>query len=470
MGKVVVIGGGPVGLTVAMLLAREGLEVVILDRDVAAPDSSSGAWDSWERRSVTQFHQVHFLQPAGRALLEARLPTVVDQLLAAGAVRFNMVKNLALLLPGGPGELDFGTFETITTCRRPVMEFAFVAAARATKGVEIRNGCAVTGLVTGPTVIDNVPNVVGVRTNTGEEVAADLVIDAGGRRTPVPAMVEAVGGRRPVERVEELGFVYNTKFFRGPSLPEMRGDGLAAVGSITILTLPGDDGYWCVTLYHSPADKAMRKVRDPEVFDRVVRALPLHAHWVDGEAMTGVVSMASTANTTREFVTDGSPCATGIVPVGDAWGFTNPSLGRGIALGLTHAVDVAPVIAKHLDDPAELASAWDRVTQSRAVPWHDATVQFDRVRGPEVEAYRLGQPDPHDPQDVGVAALRAFDSARHYDAQVLHWFGQQASCISLPTEVAAMPGVSERVIEVASNNPVYATPGPGRAELEDLLV
>ena len=95
----------------------------------------------------------------------------------------------------------------------------------------------------------------------------------------------------------------------------------------------------------------MRNVRGPKVFERVVRAMPNHAHWVDGVPQGDSFSMASTANTTRHFVVDGVPCATGVVPLGDAWGFTNPSIGRGITLGLMHAVDIALAIAEYIRGP-----------------------------------------------------------------------------------------------------------------------
>ena len=131
---------------------------------------------------------------------------------------------------------------------------------------------------------------------------------------------------------------------------------------------------------------------------------------------------------------------------------------------------VADAVAATLDRPAGLVAAWDRVTTEHALPWHEATVAVDRMRGPEVEAFRQGLPDPHDPTDMGVAASRAFLSATHYDAQVLRWLGEMANCRTLPEVLTAQPEVAARVIDVVTHNPTYETPGPSRAELEELLV
>jgi 2-polyprenyl-6-methoxyphenol hydroxylase-like FAD-dependent oxidoreductase len=453
-----------------MLLAERGFDVVVLDRDEPAPDDPETAWEKWKRKSVGQFRLVHYLQPGGRALMEEHLPAVFAELEAVGALRFNPAIAAARLLPdaadnGG----DFGRFETLTTCRRPVIEFAFAAAAKKTPGVDIRYGCPASGLVTGTEVIPGVPNVVGVTTERGETIDARIVIDAAGRRSPLSSMIEAAGGRRPSEHAFEAGFVYNTQYFRGPQLPEPRDDLLSSIGSISVLTIPGDNGWWSVTLYHSPKDKQMRKVRDSKTFQRVVRALPNHAHWADGEAQGDVISMAATANTTRQFVIDGTPCATGIVPLGDAWGFTNPSIGRGMTLGLMHVVELVPAIAEHINDPGALAAEWERLTGGRPAKWHASTVDFDRIRAPEVDAFLQGLDDPFDPTDPNVAGPRAFASAAHYDRQVLEWFYEVVSCTSLPDDVISREGVFDRVLEVALSTPPYSSPGPNRAELEEIL-
>ncbi len=471
MADIVILGGGPTGLATAILLARKGLDTVVLDRDEAPPDDPEEAWESWQRRSVGQFRLVHYVQPAGRILIEEHLPTVFAEMEGVGAIRFNPAEAQARHLPDGAGKnLDLDRFETMTTCRRPLIEYAYASAAKATPGVDVRHRCPAAGLVTGSEVMPGVPHVTGVRTESGETIDAKVVVDAAGRRSPLSGMIQAAGGRQPSEHGFEAGFVYNTQYYRGASLPEPLDDLLSAIGSISVLTLPGDHGWWSVTLYHSPKDKLMRNVRDPKIFERVVRALPNHAHWADGTPQGDSFSMASTANTTREFVVDGIPCATGLVPVGDAWGFTNPSIGRGITLGLMHAVDIAPAIAEHVEDPRRLAAEWKRRTDARAAKWHASTVDFDRIRAPEVEAHLQGSPDPFDPSDPTVAGPRAFASASHYDPEVLQSFFEVVGCLSLPDEVIARPGVFERVLDVAGSTPPYTSPGPTRPELEELLV
>jgi 2-polyprenyl-6-methoxyphenol hydroxylase-like FAD-dependent oxidoreductase len=469
MSKAIVVGGGPTGLATAMLLAKRGVEVVVLDREAPAPSEVDDLWENWERRSVAQFHQVHYLQPAAHAQLAAHLPEVLAQMSVAGVEEFNVPELQARHMSAGDKDVDLSRFVTRTSCRRPFMEFGFVSAARACPGVEIKSASPVTALVVGPEVIKGVPHVIGVKTENGDAYYADVIIDASGRRTALPALIASVGGVAPSEHLSDFGFVYNTRYYKGDSLPEYLGDNLAAVGSISLLTMPGDHGHWSATVYHSPQDKAMRKVRDPEVFERVIRSMPLHAQWVDGEPVSDVYSMAASANTVRDFFVDGRPSATGLVPIGDAWGFTNPSLGRGICLGLKHALSLADPIAANLDRPASLAEAWFQETQSDAQIWHTATVDIEKSRAAEVDALRQGLPDPFDSSDVAAAFGRAFASASHYDLEVKAWYNDLAGCYSLPMEVISRPGVMERILEVAASHPQYQTPGPNREELESLL-
>jgi 2-polyprenyl-6-methoxyphenol hydroxylase-like FAD-dependent oxidoreductase len=457
MSNVIVVGGGPTGLTAAMKFAGAGASVAVLERDPAPmPDSPTDAWEHWERRAVPQFRQIHYLQPGGRWTLEGHLPSVVDELRGVGAIELH--PDVIFCAPDPVPDPD-PRYATLTTSRRPVLELAFARAAANARGVEIRRGAVVASLVTGPEAVTGVPHVIGVRLTDGEILSADLVVDASGRRSAIGTMIADVGGKQMPTQSTEVGFTYTTRYYRG-ELPEYRAEMLSPLGCISALTIHGDDGTWGVTLYSHPADKPFRRLRDPEVFERVYRLLPDHAHWVDGEPITAPSSMTSTANTIREFVVDDMPAATGLIPLGDAFAFTNPSIGRGIAIGIMHSVDVVDEVVPVLDDPAALATAWKTATDRRVRPFVEATIDYDRIRAPEVEAAMEGR--VHEHTDPGALGFVAMNNARRRDQFVFENFRDIATLNATSGEVLSRDGVFERVIEFGAEAWTPAQPTRGQ--------
>ena len=62
--RILIIGGGICGLGAALLLARDGHEVTVLERDAGSlPPSADAAWEQWERKGVAQFRQPHNFMP-----------------------------------------------------------------------------------------------------------------------------------------------------------------------------------------------------------------------------------------------------------------------------------------------------------------------------------------------------------------------------------------------------------------------
>jgi 2-polyprenyl-6-methoxyphenol hydroxylase-like FAD-dependent oxidoreductase len=182
---------------------------------------------------------------------------------------------------------DDERFEAITA-RRPTAEHVFARAAEDTTGLEIRRGVQVDALAArdGPGGI----HVTGVRTAGGETIEAELVVDALGRRSPLPKWLRDLGAPPVHEEAEDCGFAYYTRFFRSRhgAVPEPRTGGLLApMGSFSILTLPGDNGTWSVTLFVSGRDRPLKVVKDAGRWEAVVAACPLHAHWLEGEPITG---------------------------------------------------------------------------------------------------------------------------------------------------------------------------------------
>ncbi len=75
MARIVLIGAGVVGLGAAMLLARDGHQVTVLERDPALPPAEpTEAWERWQRPGLNQFRLPHMFLAGFRRVLDAELP------------------------------------------------------------------------------------------------------------------------------------------------------------------------------------------------------------------------------------------------------------------------------------------------------------------------------------------------------------------------------------------------------------
>jgi 2-polyprenyl-6-methoxyphenol hydroxylase-like FAD-dependent oxidoreductase len=462
--EILLLGAGVGGLSTAMLLARDGHQVTVLERDPAAPPPPARAWEVWERRGVNQFRLPHLMLPRWRVLMERELPEVLEELLAAGGLRVN---TLARLPEARRGPLRDGDERFVTvTARRPVLEAVMAAAAARTPGVTIRRGVAVTGLLGDPPARGRVARVRGVLTAGGQALRADLVVDCCGRRSPLGSWLEAIGAPRPAEEREDCGFVYYGRHFRTRTgeLPRAETNMLQHYDSVSVLTLPGDNGTWSVVFTTASRDRQLRALREPDRWDAALARYPLAAHWRDGEPITGVDVMAGIEDRHRRLVVDEAPVATGVVAVGDAWACTNPSLGRGTSIGLLHACALRDVL-RDVDpgDPEKLVRRFDEVSAAVVEPLYRMTLWFDRNRLAEIAADAAGTPDEID--DPRWAAGKALFAASLADQDLTRDHLSIASLLTTPGELFAQPGVLERVLRLGAAAPRYPLPGPSRREL-----
>ena len=451
------------------MLVREGHDVTVVERDDSVvPGSPEEAWLAWERHGVAQFRQPHYLQPAGYRLLEQRLPEVAQALVQAGGASYDMLSSLPPFITDRTPREGDDRFVTVTG-RRPVVEYA--VAATAGERLDIRRGAQVTELVTGPEALTGVPHVTGVRTSDGAQITADLVIDAMGRRSELPGWLAALGAQPLEEEAEDSGFTYYTRFFgpaNGGERPPFITGLLTPFHSFSLLTVPGDAGTWSVTVYISSHDQALKELRHLAKWTALVAACPFHAHLLDGEPLTDINAGSGVVDRRRRLVVDGLPVVTGLVTVGDSACCTNPSLGRGIAMGLMHATGTVEVIGEHLDDPLTLAAEHDQMTQVRLVPWYQATVEFDRGRKAQIDAAIEDRPAP-EPTGPALLAQQAFRTAMLYDADIFRGMIDIIAVNALPAEVFSRPGFAGQVAALAEAHEPFVAPAPSRAELLGML-
>jgi flavin-dependent dehydrogenase len=459
-----------VGLGSALLLARDGHAVTVLERDTEPPPAGPDEiWAAWERKGVNQFRLPHFFLARYRGLLDAELPEVKQALVEAGAVRLNPVLDApeALRGPARPGD---DAFECISG-RRCVVEAAIASVAGRAAGLEVRRGAVVAGLRTGPAARDGVPHVTGVRLTTGEEIAADLVVDMTGRRSSLPGWLAATGARPPVDELDDCGFVYYGRHFSaaGGSIPPALGGLLMHLGTISSLTLPADNGTWSVTLVISAKDKALRGLRDPATWEKAVRSLPLAAHWLDGRPIDDrVMAIAGIEDRYRSLMVDGAPVATGVVAAGDAWACSNPAVGRGASIGMLQAVLLRDTIAATgLDDPWAFACSFHQATAELVEPWYRDTLTADRHRLAEIDALIDG--DQYRPPDPGWEAGQALTCAAFKDPDCLRGFVSHAMLLGQPADVLARPGLRGQVAALGGDWRDEPFPAPDRDQLLSIV-
>lgn len=467
MARIIVVGGGIVGLGASLMLARDGHQVTVLERDPALPPDPEAAWEGWERRGVNQFRLLHFFQPRYREVMDANVPEVVAAFSDAGALVVNLFRDAPAEVTGGFRKGD--ERHDAVTARRPVAEAAIARVVAATDNLEVRRGVGVVGLLTGESTTAGVPHVVGVRTDAGEDLRADLVVDAAGRRSTLPSWLTVIDAQAPFEERADCGFVYYGRHFRSNdgSVPMAFGPLLQEYGTVSVLTLPADNGTWGVGMVTSAKDTAMRALKNVDVWTSVVKSLPLCAHWLDGEPLDDHVAvMAKIEDRHRSFVLDGRPVVTGVVALADSWACTNPSVGRGISIGTIHAVALRDLLHDMPADAVALQQQWHDVTMTTAEPWYRNTLAFDEGRLAEIDALLEDRPFEPTPEFEITKALQA---AAGKDPELLRARLDLAGVLGLPTEVLGRPGLHERVIELGSGWRDEQLPGPSRDELVALV-
>lgn len=458
---VVVIGAGVAGLGAALALGRDGHRVTVLERDATPlPESPDEAFE-WDRRGAPQVRHSHMFLARLRNELRDRYPDVREALLAAGATELT----IADMLPDGMDPTPFPGDEDLAmiACRRTTFEWVLRRKVLEQDHVSFRDEVVVDGLIA------EGGHVVGVRTKDSEEIRADVIVAANGRRSEFPRWAKEAGFGDIDEVTEDTGIVYWSRFYRlleGIEEPKQDGPIGGDLGYMKFAVFPGDNGTFSVTLATGNDDEVFRHLRKTELFDAVVAQLVPTAPWADpkvSQPITPVHPMAKLLNRVRKVVDDGTVVAPGLHAIGDASVCTNPLYGRGCSLGMVHARLLAEAMREHPDDVVAQALALHEATERELMPWYRASVTAD-ARNRRITHGEASTEDTF----TGSLLRDGFMPASRTDPVVFRKFIRGFNLLDAPEELLGDPELLRRVMEVWNERETRepdAPLGPTREEL-----
>lgn len=345
----IVVGGRVAGAATAMLLARRGARVLVLDSGERGGDTLS----------------THFIWPRGARLLDewGLLPALVDE-------STPLIDRVGF--EPGPTLIEARLPSPALCPRRTVLDRVLVDAAVAA-GADVRHGVSVEGL------LEEAGRVVGVRHRGGVD-RAPLVIGADGRASTVARLA----GAATVESAPPLtcGFY---AYFEG--LPTDGAEFRFRDQRLTYL--------WTTNAGLGLAYVATTPDRLPELRAQV--RVGLHEAAVAVEAVRARLRQARRVSPTRGFANQGPfrrrRHGPGWILVGDAACFKDPTSGMGISEALTDAAWIDSVAASGTLDPGPTLA--EREVAAEAV--YRFSCQAADLRPPDARlaaTYRAVAADP----------------------------------------------------------------------------
>ena len=423
----VVLGGGVAGLLAAAVLAKQFDAVTVVERDrfdsrpigsrpidiglelptagragIEPGADPAGAARPGDRKGAPQSRHAHLLLARGAAAVDEILPGAIDELVAAGARKLMMPKDIITFTPfGWLPRFDNQLF--LISCQRSLFES--VLRQRVLGGVAVRSGADAVGL------LGDRGRVSGVRlrdrdTGSVSDLDADLVVDATGAGSKAPEWLAALGVAKPAEVVIDAGIRYATRLYQPPA-------GLDAFPAVCVqpdpataphggVVLPVEGGRWIVSLTgmrgHEPPT-------DEDGFLGFAKGLrhPLIAEMLAAAEPQGPIrGYAAPPNRVRRFVD-----VPGFVAIGDAVCTFNPVYGHGMTVAALGALALRdggrqPDVNKVNADAWALATGQDVRHSGTVAP---AQNPLDRVR--MAYADRLGAAAAVDPR-LAATLLSAY--------------------------------------------------------------
>ncbi|HKU43733.1 MAG TPA: hypothetical protein VJR89_36490, partial [Polyangiales bacterium] len=219
------------------------------------------------------------------------------------------------------------------------------------------------------------------RDDQPEHLAADIVIDASGKRTKLPDLLRAQGAK--IDVIEKpSGFVYACRHYRldNPSSSPPREDGGGNLDYLGYATFYAEHGHYSLT-FGVPVEETelAQAISRADGFETLCEKLPVLRLWTRRSSpTTKVLGAGRFENRWVQYRSRSGPELLGYFAVGDSHIETNPMYGRGCASAFVQAHVLGAVLAETQDESRRSRAYYER-TRGLLWPYFQLAVATDSM-------------------------------------------------------------------------------------------
>lgn len=354
----VVVGGSIAGLITAAVLTKHFKKVTLIDGDTLGSNLEA-------RKATPQGHHVHGLLSSGWEAVKEIFPGIDKELMDQGAhwVHFG---NEFRWHHFGKVKAQFDEPMYGPFMSRACLEAALYKRVSSFENLEVMQQCKVAK------IFGAADNIEGIKTDKGDEILADLLIDASGRRSNTAKGLEELGVKPIRKKTLAAGLRYcSFRFIPSPDFehtwkalfvtPKPPVTKAAAI-------FPIADGQWLVTVSGREND-----VMPTNLQEFIEYTEQLHTPEVR-EALEGAKAVSTLKHfrykESRHFCYEEADMPKNLVVLGDAYCSFNPIFGQGMTVCALEAKALDTELFKRSFDSNVfyksvskiVGQAWDMIT------------------------------------------------------------------------------------------------------------